>query len=253
VTGPPDLNHFTAELAELSRAFGAAGASLREPAAGTDATGSVTVSLDSDGRVADVRPTPRWRDQLSTDQLGDAVVEAAQAAAINRLDAWSQALDAQPEPGATPAQAPTPTVDLAALRADAPYLDLIGMLDEVTATLGQAVAASRAPVAPPAAPAVAVDDDDADLSYGSRPVVVRLDASGAVEHVDIELRWLAGADRARVGDTLTAAFARAYELHDAPLTAAHTALPDGQPPMSPQLAELIRNPAAALAAFAAQL
>lgn len=250
MTGPPDLNHFTAELSELSRAFGAADASLREPASGTDAAGSVTVSLDTDGRVADVRPAPRWRDQLSTDQLGDAVVEAAQAAAINRLDAWSQVLDAQPEPGATPT-APAPTVDLAALRADAPYLDLIGMLDEVTATLGQAVAASRAPVAPPAAPAA--DDDDADLSYGSRPVVVRLDASGAVEHVDIELRWLAGADRARVGDTLTAAFARAYELHDAALAAAPTALPDGSPPMSPQLAELIRNPAAALAAFAAQL
>jgi DNA-binding protein YbaB len=249
VTGPPDLTDLTAELGELSRAFGVADAALRQSAQGTDATGSITVVLGTDGRVADVRPAPRWRDRLASDQVGDAVLEAAQAAAINRLDAWSQALDAQPEPGA--ATTLPPVVDLAALRADAPFVNLLGMLDEVTATLDQAIAASKQPTAPaPASPAT-VEDEDADLSYGSRPVVVRLDAAGAVEHVDIELRWLAGADRARLGDALTAAFVRAYDLADASPAVARPA--DGVPPTSPELAEIIRNPAAALATFAAQL
>jgi hypothetical protein len=264
VTGPPDLNELTAELRELSRAFGVADASLREPAEGSDATGSFTVVLDADGRVSDVRPASRWRDRLASDQVGDAVVEAAQAAAIARLDAWSQALDAQPIPGAAAAgptgPEPEPDVDLDALRADAPYLDLVGMLGEVTDTLNQVVAASKAPAPPATAAAstIAPDDaDDAEMSYGSRPVVVGLDPAGAVHHVDIELRWLAGADRSRLGDALTAAFARAYDLHDAQLADARSAAgvraAAALPQMSPQLAEIVRNPAAALAAFAHQL
>jgi len=95
------------------------------------------------------------------------------------------------------------------------------------------------------------------MSYGSRPVVVGLDAAGSVHHVDIELRWLGGADRSRLGDALTAAFARAYDLHDAQLQDARSAAgvraAATLPPMSPQLAEIVRNPAAALAAFAHQL
>lgn len=266
MTGPPDLNELTAELRELSRAFGVAGASLRQPAEGSDATGSFTVVLDTDGRVSAVRPGSRWRDRLASDQVGDAVAEAAQAAAIARLDAWSQALDAQPIPDAAAAEpaetaaASAPTVDLAALRADAPYLDLVGMLGEVTDTLNQVVAASKAPAPPAAADttgAAADADADAEMSYGSRPVVVGLDAGGAVHHVDIELRWLGGADRSRLGDALTAAFARAYDLHDAQLQDARSAAgvraAATLPPMSPQLAEIVRNPAAALAAFAHQL
>jgi len=264
VTGPPDLNELTAELRELSRAFGVADASLREPAEGSDATGAVTVVLDAAGRVSDVRPAARRRDRLPSDQVGDAVVEAAQAAAVNRLDAWSQALDAQ-GPDAQPiagggsgAPEPAPAVDLAALRADAPYLDLIGMLGEVTDTLDQVVVASKAPVVPAAATqnAPVVDFDADDLSYGSRPVVVGLDAAGAVHHVEIELRRLGGADRARLGAALTAAFARAYDLHDARLADARLAAAVGDTAplaISPQLAEIIRNPAAALAAFAHQL
>ncbi len=251
MTGPADLSEITAELRELSRAFGVADASLLEPVEGTDASGSFTVVLDTAGRVSEVRPVPRWRDRLASDQVGDAVVEAAQAAAINRLDAWSQALESQPGPSATPD--PAPAVDLAALRADAPYIDLLGMLGEVTDTLDQVVAASRTPAAPvPATAAASAAEDDADLSYGSRPVVVRLDAAGSVEHVDIELRWLAGADRARVGDALATAFTRAYELAEIARPIAGVR-PAALPPLSPQLAEIVRNPAAALAAFAHQL
>ncbi|HEY8789241.1 MAG TPA: hypothetical protein VIM10_08950 [Actinopolymorphaceae bacterium] len=259
MTGPPDLNELTAELRELSRAFGVADASLRQPAEGSDATGSFTVVLDTDGRVSAVRPASRWRDRLASDQVGDAVVQAAQAAAIARLDTWSQALDAQPIPGAAAGQPadPAPTVDLAALRSDAPYLDLVGMLGEVTDTLKQVVAASTAPVPPAAADTTEADADDAETSYGSRPVVVGLDAGGAVHHVDIELRWLGGADRSRLGAALTAAFARAYDLRDAQLADARSAAgvraEGALPPMSPQLAEIVRNPAAARAAFAHQL
>ena len=261
MTGPPDLNELTAELRELSRAFGVADASLRQPAEGSDATGSFTVVLDTDGRVSAVRPASRWRDRLASDQVGDAVVQAAQAAAIARLDTWSQALDAQPIPGAAAGQPadPAPTVDLAALRSDAPYLDLVGMLGEVTDTLNQVVAASKAPALPSTAASTVApaDADDAEMSYGSRPVVVGLDAGGAVHHVDIELRWLGGADRSRLGAALTAAFARAYDLRDAQLADARSAAgvraEGALPPMSPQLAEIVRNPAAALAAFAHQL
>lgn len=261
MTGPPDLNALNAELRELSRAFGVADASLREPSDGTDASGSFTVVLDATGRVSEVRPAPRWRDRLASDQVGDAVVEAAQAAAINRLDAWSQALDDQPIPGSDAGAAvePEPVVDLAALRADAPYLDLLGMLGEVTDTLNHVVAASKVPAPAPSAAAPRADDegDDTDLSYGSRPVVIGLDAAGAVHRVDIELRWLAGADRSRLGDALTTAFARAYDVHDAQPAAAQSGAAvraaAALPPMSPQLAEIVRNPAAALAAFAHQL
>lgn len=261
MTGPPDLNDLTAELRVLSRAFGVADASLREPAEGSDATGSFTVVLDTAGRVTDVRPAARWRDRLPSDQVGDAVVEAAQSAGINRLDAWSQALDAQPIADGVPTIAePQPSVHLPVLRADAPYLDLLGMLGEVTATLDQVVAAAKAPApatATSSAPAVDLATDN-DVSYGSRPVVVGLDTAGSVNHVEIDLRWLRGADRARLGAALTAAFARAYDLRDARSGAAGRftdAAPDvaSLPPTSPQLAEIIRNPAAALAAFASRL
>lgn len=262
MTGPPDLNELTAQLRELSRAFGVADASLRKPAEGSDATGSITVVLDSDGRVADVKPAAAWRGRMASDQVGDAVVEAAQAAAINRLDVWSQALDDQPIPGSNgaPSPDPEPAVDLPALRADAPYLDLLGMLGEVTATLDQVVTASK--LQPPQTTSrieVPGDGDDTDLSYGSRPVVVALDAAGAVHHVDIELRWLGGADRGRLGDALSTAFARAYDLYDAQLAdarsgaAVRAAVLPPMSPMSPQLADIARNPAAALAAFAYQL
>jgi DNA-binding protein YbaB len=263
VTGAPDLNELAAELRELSRAFGAADATLRESVEGADATGSFTVVLDAAGRVSEVRPASRWRDRLASDAVGDAVIEAAQAAAINRLDVWSQTLDSQPVgEGGT---AVDTSVDLTALRADAPYIDLIGMLDEVTATLDQAVAAATpsAPSSPPdvaIAPAVAsTAGHQADLSYGSRPVVVALDATGAVHSVDIELGWLRRTDRGRLGETLTAAFARAYDLLDADAEPADDVADpgvragSGLPPMSAQLTEIIRNPAAALAAFASQL
>jgi DNA-binding protein YbaB len=81
------LRHEAAAARERARAAAAGAADAR----GGDSTGVVTVSLDGDGHVAAVRVAAGWRRSLDPDELGNAVREAAQAAAVERLAAWGDA------------------------------------------------------------------------------------------------------------------------------------------------------------------
>jgi hypothetical protein len=67
---------------------------------GSDETGSVTVTLDEHGRVANVTVAAHWRSRLADEHLGGAVVEAVRDAAMRRLHAWGEAYaePATPEP-----------------------------------------------------------------------------------------------------------------------------------------------------------
>ena len=259
-----DLNRLTAELAGLSHGFGAAQRSLAEPAEGSDATGAITVLLDERGRVAAVRPSSRWRQLIAGDQVGEAVVEAAQAALVARLDRWSEILDAQPTIGADDQSVTVEShlqsaTDLTAARTDAPFVDVLGLVGEVTSALGQAMEAADRSLRPPeSGPGGDVSVLDPATTIGSRPVVVHLDPGAAVERVDIEMRWLAGADRGRLAGGLTDAFARAYEAADRSAereagTSGDAAAADNLTPMSAELTALVRDPAGVLAAFAAHL
>jgi DNA-binding protein YbaB len=97
----------SARLLEQSSAFrdrAHAAAGVASSATGSDVTGSVTVTLDGEGRVSAVRIRAGWRDRVEAGVLGDAVREAVQAAAVNRLAAWGQAFSDE-VPAASPASA----------------------------------------------------------------------------------------------------------------------------------------------------
>jgi hypothetical protein len=58
----------------------------------TDRSGAVRVVLGPDGLPKSVRVEPDWQRRLDPAVFGDAVVEAFQAAAGERMAAWSQTL-----------------------------------------------------------------------------------------------------------------------------------------------------------------
>lgn len=151
------------------------------------------------------------------------------------------------------------------------YVDIAGVLEELTDKLESVVAASTALLSEAAGPedagiAVVTDerlsDDssgghgaDAETNYGARPVSVHLDRAGGPECVDVSLRWLGTVTRTRLGETVREAFDRAYERFDADRAsvASLTTGPTWSAGMTPKLQELIRDPAAVLASFAVQL
>ena len=65
---------------------------------GVDATGSVSVVLDAQGRVSGVRVATGWRRQLGAQGLAGAVIEAVRDASARRLTAWGNT-HAEPRDG----------------------------------------------------------------------------------------------------------------------------------------------------------
>jgi len=58
---------------------------------GSDPTGSVTVTVDVQGRVSAVKVLAGWRRRVGVEELPGAVVQAVRDASIRRLDAWGTA------------------------------------------------------------------------------------------------------------------------------------------------------------------
>jgi hypothetical protein len=63
---------------------------------GLDATGTVRVTLGPDGLPSAVRIVHNWRQSISPESLGRAVMDASAAAVTKNMDAWSQTLGQLP-------------------------------------------------------------------------------------------------------------------------------------------------------------
>ncbi|MEH1029760.1 hypothetical protein V6W11_18615 [Micromonospora profundi] len=96
-------------------------ASMPEQVVATDATGAVQVVLGPDGSPESIAVESGWRRRLAAEQLTAAVLEACEAAAVERMAAVSEALpdDAADPRADQPGERPAETADSlpAAMRA----------------------------------------------------------------------------------------------------------------------------------------
>lgn len=200
---------------------------------GSDVTGSVTVTLDEHGRVANVAVAGHWRSRLADENLGGAVVEAVRDAAMRRFSAWGEAYA---EPAITPELTPSAaglqqrldSIDSATLPVAEREAALVALLevvesieqglDEVTSRLDQTLSTTHTGRSP------------------HREVTVELTGGGDVTTVRFDRRWLRDAHDANLARQLTAALRAAYEqvaahgvprlIADSPLGHAQTVMRD---------------------------
>ncbi|GAA4588487.1 DNA-binding protein YbaB [Actinoplanes octamycinicus] len=179
---------------------------------GEDRTGAVLVTLDPDGRVTGVRVTQRWRERLTPAALGDAVREAAGAAATARFTAWGSAFadDSRPAGGdagfGAGGEFARELSRLATRRMSTDdcrvaLSELLTVLDDVEQGLDQAlaqVAAARSRTWTGHSP--------------HRDVTVTVTGGGEVGEVRYHSRWLAEAHETNIGRQTVAAFRAAYAL-----------------------------------------
>jgi DNA-binding protein YbaB len=187
---------------------------------GSDTTGSVSVTLDRQGRVERVSVAAAWRQRLGTEKLPDAVVQAVRDAAIRRLGAWGamygdgtpdgHAADGHPGPG---------SVSVGAVREDferrlqavsarpmsgedrrAALSELLALaeaiergVDEVSGKLQATLDATYTGQSP------------------DRHVTVTMTGGGDVVAVRFDRAWLRQAHEINVGRQLSAAFRAATE------------------------------------------
>ncbi|WP_329110437.1 hypothetical protein OG792_15905 [Micromonospora sp. NBC_01699] len=213
----PEFGRLWAEADDLARRVGAAG----DPTAryrGSDQADAVTVELDGDGRVRHVRVDRDWRRVGGAVGLGDAVLAAVEAAALDRL----RGLDARlaeglatrdrSEPSPTAPPAGPGTADRS--------------VDELVASLS-AQPDQEATIEAMRQMVRMVQDLDADLdvlsrrvadqqnrSYdgqdAGRQVTVRVTGAGAPVGVEYDARWLHATHEVNIGRATVAAFEAAY-------------------------------------------
>jgi DNA-binding protein YbaB len=175
--------------------------------AGSDSTGSVTVTVDEQGRVASVAVAGRWRSEIRDEQLGEAVTEAVRDASIRRLTAWGAAYTApappEPAPSTNTLQERLDSVSSAPLSEAEREAALVALLevvesieqgiDEVSGRLQRTLNATHVGYSP------------------HREVAVELTGGGEVTVVRFDRRWLRDAHDANLTRQITAAFRAAYE------------------------------------------
>jgi DNA-binding protein YbaB len=199
---------------ERARAATVAAADAR----GTDGTGTITVSLDGHGHVAGVQVAAGWRRSLDPDELGDAVREAAQAAAVERLTAWGEAYadDSGADSGAGSGAA-----DAGA--ADVPHEDFAEQL-RAAATARLSSADGRAALLELLAMAEAVERGLDEVSArlrstldathtgrsADRHVTVTITGGGEVADIRYDRGWLRDAHEINIGRQTLSAFTAAY-------------------------------------------
>lgn len=175
--------------------------------AGSDPTGSVTVTLDENGRVAVVSVANRWRSHLMGAGLGEAVVEAVRDASVRRLAAWSQAYSEpvvhEPVPSTGEFHQRLESITstrLSGAEREAALVALLQVvesieqgLDEVSSRMRQTLDATHIGHSP------------------HREVTVELTGSGDVVAVRLRRSWLEDAHEANIARQVIAAFRAAYE------------------------------------------
>ncbi|XVU26480.1 hypothetical protein ACQPZJ_05340 [Actinoplanes sp. CA-054009] len=192
----------------LARAAQSAAAAPARP--GSDETGSVRVTVDANGRVAEVSVGSGWKRDLGPERLGAAVIEAVRDALTRRLAAWGEAYgddkrqmselepmdhgDFQRKLGEL-ATSPMSSEDRqSALGELLTLLEAVDRgLDEVSGQLQSTLGATHTGHSP------------------DRHVAVTVTGGGEVVDVRFGREWLRGAHEINIGRQATAAFRSAYE------------------------------------------
>jgi DNA-binding protein YbaB len=219
---PIELRRLHAEAARFTKQM-AAPEILHSAHTAKDATGAVTASTGPDGRVADVKVDPDWSRRLTVDQLGSAVVEAVNDAALRRLAAWAETtdapMDAMPghsaDTGRRPGEPaplhlpqippPGPLGDLSSATVEANVGELFELMADARGAMD---AIGRR-----------LEDWATTRNRGHSPgreVTVTLQGNQPVE-VEFSPVWIRHADAGEITRALRKAFAVAYQAHR-PLT-----------------------------------
>ncbi|RKR87388.1 hypothetical protein BDK92_1663 [Micromonospora pisi] len=197
-----------AELEELRRMAEelnqrlAAGQRETAESSARDSREAVRVTLGPEGRVAAIELLPGWRRNLASGELGNAIVEAADEAALRAAETWAAVLDNRAAPDLPSDHSTALVVDSAAPMDDSSttfarglfYVlkDSFARLDEV------AVEAER--------------HARESVTSGDAENRVRVTLTGGrLAAVQLDPQWLAATDDDRVGRTVTAAVQAAYQ------------------------------------------
>jgi DNA-binding protein YbaB len=195
------LHRLAGEAARMARLF-AVDQDAGRTFTGQDGTGLVTVSVTDACEVTDVALDPGWDRTIDPRMLGAAVVEAVGSATTHRLTEWadrvSDAADEPAEPAPPPAPRPV-TIN----PSERVVEDLLYLLHRVGKETNPRERGRRPePVAAP--------QRVRGRSDGGHVVVV-LDGTTVVEvRVEINSRWLGGANHLEVASELRDAFEAAY-------------------------------------------
>lgn len=222
-----DFGELRREAEDLQRRFAIDPAALHR---GSDGTGSVAVTVDSEGRVTDVHLERSWRQAVGEQALGAAVLEAVTDAGMRRLAAWGAdvAADGRGSQGPrdpaprenTSAAAPRPVMPADSGQARQTVQELVSLLQGVEAELDDLERR--------------VDRRLAQNVVGvssSHLVKVTVTGGGQVTDVGIQPRFLKRTDDRGIARELRSAFQAAYErvgtlglqglLGDGPLARLH--------------------------------
>jgi DNA-binding protein YbaB len=220
--GFEELHRLAGEAARFARIF-----SVEQDAdkafTGHDETGLVTVSVTADGQVTDVELAQDWDATIDPRKLGATVVEAVNAATVNRVTEWADrvaeagAEPAEPEPPRTPAPV-TINPSTAAIE------DLLYLLHRVGQETNPAERGRRRDPEP-ARPALVKGRSD-----GGHVVVALNGKTVAEVRVETNTMWIGGANHLEVAGELTSAFEAAYRraAEDAPARATDSAVAELQ-------------------------
>jgi DNA-binding protein YbaB len=200
--GFEELHRLAGEAARFARIF-----SVEQDAekafTGQDETGLVTVSVNADGQVTDVELAADWDKTIDPRKLGATVIEAVNAATVNRVTEWA---DRVAEAGAEPAEPEPP-------RAPAPVTinpstavieDLLYLLHRVGQETKPAERGRRRDPEP-VRPALVKGRSD-----GGHVVVALNGKTVAEVRVETNTMWVGGANHLEVAGELRSAFEAAY-------------------------------------------
>jgi DNA-binding protein YbaB len=215
---------------------------------GRDASESVTVSLDMQGRVVAVGVVAAWRHRLGNGELSEAVTEAVRDAAMRRMEAWAETYG-----GASVRTSDEHPQDLNGPYSDRTMLDpedFHRRLQAVTTDQHLSDADRQTALTELLALAQAIERGIDEVSSrlqatlsathtGRSPdghVTVTLTGGGEMSTVRLDRAWLRDAHEINIGRQITAAFRAAYEavaasgvqrlIADSPLGAAQRATQD---------------------------
>lgn len=220
--GFEELHRLAGEAARFARIF-----SVEQDAekhfTGHDETELVTVSVNADGQVTDVELDRDWDRTIDPRKLGAAVVEAVNAATVNRVTAWADRVaEAGSEPASpVPALAPKPVTINPSTAAIEDLLYLLHRVGQETNPAERGRRRDPEPVRP--APVKGRSD-------GGHVVVVLNGKTVAEVRVETNTMWIGGANHLEVASELRGAFEAAYRraAEEAPARRADSAVAELQ-------------------------
>lgn len=170
------------------------------PSQGSDGTGSVTVDLDTEGKLAGISVDPDWKRSLRDTELAPAVLEAYQEAVTKRLEKWGETIERAeadpPRPRPRPGMSETVAGQLlerlqqsgASVDDERAMHKLMDMLDEVEGALQEADS-----------DAAAMAGTEVSARSGSGHVTATVSGSGDPVRLEFDLRWLERAHAFNIG------------------------------------------------------